>query len=162
MGFARTTPSDYPCQLLRSGRLLSVGRSPTSNRKRNGKPPLRSNQIQRERDSLRRNGASLGEMGPQRRNMPILTGMQWGCIDVGACPKSDSAYGCRQMIGNVWEWDQYPPSAPIPALRLTLTRNILNRGLKPTTYYVAAAGQPVRVSSVIHGATSILQIGGMS
>ncbi len=25
-------------------------------------------------------------------------------IDVGALPDSDSAYGCRQMLGNVWEW----------------------------------------------------------
>jgi gamma-glutamyl hercynylcysteine S-oxide synthase len=27
-----------------------------------------------------------------------------GPIDVGALPASDSAFGCRQMIGNVWEW----------------------------------------------------------
>ncbi len=27
-----------------------------------------------------------------------------GCIPVDALPASDSASGCRQMIGNVWEW----------------------------------------------------------
>ena len=26
------------------------------------------------------------------------------CIDVRALPESDSAFGCRQMIGNAWEW----------------------------------------------------------
>jgi iron(II)-dependent oxidoreductase len=27
-----------------------------------------------------------------------------GPIDVAACAEGDSAFGCRQMIGNVWEW----------------------------------------------------------
>jgi iron(II)-dependent oxidoreductase len=27
-----------------------------------------------------------------------------GCIEVHALPASESAFGCRQMIGNTWEW----------------------------------------------------------
>jgi iron(II)-dependent oxidoreductase len=33
-----------------------------------------------------------------------LDGAAVGCIDVAACPQGDSASGCRQLIGNVWEW----------------------------------------------------------
>jgi gamma-glutamyl hercynylcysteine S-oxide synthase len=33
-----------------------------------------------------------------------LDGHELGCIDVAARPAGDSVRGCRQMIGNVWEW----------------------------------------------------------
>jgi ergothioneine biosynthesis protein EgtB len=33
-----------------------------------------------------------------------LDGRAGGCLDVAALPEGDSAWGCRQMIGNVWEW----------------------------------------------------------
>jgi iron(II)-dependent oxidoreductase len=38
---------------------------------------------------------------PSRANLDGLAG---GCLDVAALPEGDSAWGCRQMIGNVWEW----------------------------------------------------------
>ncbi|HEV7803146.1 MAG TPA: selenoneine synthase SenA [Burkholderiales bacterium] len=45
---------------------------------------------------------------PGRAN---LFGMGVGPIDVAALPAGDSAWGCRQMIGNVWEWtrDTFEP-----------------------------------------------------
>jgi iron(II)-dependent oxidoreductase len=39
--------------------------------------------------------------GPARANLDFAFD---GTIDVGALPDGDSAFGCRQMIGNVWEW----------------------------------------------------------
>jgi iron(II)-dependent oxidoreductase len=45
---------------------------------------------------------------PERANLD-WRGM--GCVDVGAFPAGESAFGCRQMIGNVWEWtsDDFAP-----------------------------------------------------
>ncbi len=38
---------------------------------------------------------------PERAN---LDGRIVGCVDVAAHGAGDSAFGCRQLIGNVWEW----------------------------------------------------------
>lgn len=51
------------------------------------------------------------------RSLANLDGTALGAIAVGALPDSDSAFGCRQMIGNVWEWtddtfEPYPGFTP--------------------------------------------------
>src|SRR6266508_2318881 len=38
---------------------------------------------------------------PERANLDWREG---GCVPVNAAPAGDSAFGVRQMIGNVWEW----------------------------------------------------------
>ena len=51
-----------------------------------------------------------GEQPPDTRQAN-LDGRALGCIDVAALPEGDSAFGCRQMLGNVWEWtsDTFAP-----------------------------------------------------
>ncbi|MDH4149573.1 MAG: SUMF1/EgtB/PvdO family nonheme iron enzyme [Betaproteobacteria bacterium] len=62
-----------------------------------------------------------GEPGSKRRypwgdadpdtNTANLYGGAGQCVAVSACPEGDSAWGVRQMIGNVWEWtaDEFQP-----------------------------------------------------
>jgi len=50
------------------------------------------------------NDASAGD----RAN---LNGFSLGCVDVADCAAGDNAWGCRQLLGNVWEWtaDTFEP-----------------------------------------------------
>jgi iron(II)-dependent oxidoreductase len=44
-----------------------------------------------------------GSAVPQPRHANLY-GVGTGCVDVAGCADGDSAWGCRQMVGNVWEW----------------------------------------------------------
>lgn len=43
---------------------------------------------------------------PPRAELVNMDLMSMGCVDVAAHAAGDSAFGCRQMIGNVWEWTE--------------------------------------------------------
>jgi iron(II)-dependent oxidoreductase len=51
-----------------------------------------------------------GETPPGSR-LANLDGRLLGPVDVAAFPEGESAFGCRQMMGNVWEWcaDDFGP-----------------------------------------------------
>lgn len=45
---------------------------------------------------------------PPDRQRAWLDGRGTSCLDVRALPRGDSAFGLRQMLGNVWEWTADP------------------------------------------------------
>ena len=72
----------------------------------------------------------LAASGPEKRSFPWgdepptpeRANLDWshvGVVDVSAYPGGDSVFGCRQMIGNIWEWtdsylEPYPGFTPDP------------------------------------------------
>lgn len=69
-----------------------------------------------------------------------------GFLDVASCPAGDSAFGCRQMIGNVWEWTAsdfvpFPGFSPDPYADYSQpwfnTRKVLRGGSWATSVRLA-------------------------
>jgi ergothioneine biosynthesis protein EgtB len=45
-----------------------------------------------------------GDEGPDQSRGNLFENGLWGVAPIGAFPEGQSAYGCQQMIGDVWEW----------------------------------------------------------
>ena len=70
-------------------------------------------------------------------------------LEVAACPQGDSAFGCRQMVGNVWEWTAsdfvpFPGFSPDPYEDYSQpwfhTRKVLRGGSWATSARLARPG----------------------
>jgi len=51
-----------------------------------------------------RNAFPWGDGSPTSGNANLFENGLWSVAPVGAFPQGASAYGCQQMIGDVWEW----------------------------------------------------------
>jgi gamma-glutamyl hercynylcysteine S-oxide synthase len=86
---------------------------------------------------------------PPTPNHANLDSTRDGTLDVGALPEGDSAWGCRQMIGNVWEWTAsdflpFTGFSPDPyhdySVPWFATRKVLRGGAWATSARIARPG----------------------
>lgn len=72
-----------------------------------------------------------------------LDGYRLGCIDVAALPDGDSAFGCRQMFGNVWEWTT-SLFKPYPGFQAELYRDYSQPWFKENRRVLRGGAWPTR------------------
>lgn len=51
-----------------------------------------------------RNAFPWGDADPDSGNSNLFENGHWSVAPIGAFPEGANAYGCQQMIGDVWEW----------------------------------------------------------
>lgn len=57
-----------------------------------------------------------GAAAPDMTQANLFENQLWGLAPIGSLPQSRSAYGCQQMIGDVWEWTS-SDYAPYPGFK---------------------------------------------
>ncbi len=91
-------------------------------------------------DGARRRRFPWGDAAPGG-SLANLDGLRLGCVEVGSLAAGDTPEGCRQMLGNVWEWTAtpfrpYPGFTPDPYEQYSApwfeTHRVLRGGAWPT------------------------------
>jgi iron(II)-dependent oxidoreductase len=83
---------------------------------------------------------------PPRADQANLDGYALGTVDVGAHAAGDSAFGCRQMIGNVWEWTD-DTFAPFPGFEPDMYQDY-SQPLFGTTKVLRGGAWPTRARMI--------------
>ena len=138
-------------QLVRGRSLVPLGQAPAADRGRMGGRRARRAGRGSAWPTIKRRWP-WGEAAPEPRTRQPRFAFD-GPLDVAACAAGDSAFGCRQMIGNVWEWtaSDFVPFRASPPIHTKITRS---RGSTPARCCAAEAGPPARGSRGRATATS--------
>lgn len=85
---------------------------------------------------------------PPDAGLANLDGWRLGRLDVAALPGGDSAFGCRQMLGNVWEWTA-SSFGPFPGFQPDLYRDYSAPWFREGRYVLRGGAWATR-SRLIH------------